>query len=112
MKPPTGALDEMREDAVMPTFAVQYTYDARLDLQAAIRPEHRDYLRRLAVDGSLLGSGPYTDGVPGALLVFRAQDRVTLDALLSGDPFARAGLIAATTVRTWDVVLGPWSDRL
>lgn len=102
----------MREDAVMPTFAVQYTYDARHDLQAAIRPEHRDYLRSLAVDGSLLGSGPYTDGVPGALLVFRAHDRATLDELLSGDPFARAGLIAATTVRTWDVVLGPWSKQL
>jgi hypothetical protein len=101
----------MREDAGMPTFAVQYTYDARHDRQAAVRPEHRAYLRSLAVDGSLLGSGPYTDGAPGALLVFRTQDRATLDELLAGDPFALAGLITATTVRSWDVVLGPWSER-
>jgi len=94
----------------MPIFAVQYTYDARRDLQDAIRPEHRDYLRRLAVDGSLLGSGPYTGGTPGALLVFRALDRDALDGLLAGDPFARAGLISATSVRTWDVVLGPWAE--
>lgn len=94
----------------MPTFAVQYTYDARRDLQDAVRPEHRAYLGGLAADGSLLGSGPYTEGAPGALLVFRARDRDELDGLLAGDPFARAGVISATTVRTWDIVLGPWAE--
>ncbi|WP_273651195.1 YciI family protein [Cellulomonas fimi] len=93
----------------MPTYAVTYTYDERTDVRDRVRPEHRDYLRSLADDGLLLGSGPFTEGEPGALLVFRADDRAALDALLDADPFAREGIVAATAVRTWDVVIGPWS---
>ncbi|MDC7122081.1 YciI family protein [Cellulomonas fimi] len=93
----------------MPTFAVTYTYDERTDVRDRVRPEHRDYLRSLVDVGQLLGSGPFTEGDPGALLVFRTDDRAALDALLAADPFAREGLVAATAVRTWDVVIGPWS---
>ena len=93
----------------MPLFAVQYAYDDRHDLQGTIRPEHRAYLRHVTDEGQLLGSGPFTDGAPGALLIFRADDRETLDRLLAGDPFARAGVIATTTVRPWELVLGAWS---
>lgn len=93
----------------MPTYAVTYTYDERTDVRDRVRPEHRDYLRSLADDGLLLGSGPFTEGEPGALLVFRADDRAALDALLDADPFAREGIVAATAVRAWDVVIGPWS---
>ncbi|GCE75914.1 YciI family protein [Cellulomonas biazotea] len=94
----------------MPTYAVRYTYDERTDVRDAVRPEHRDYLRGLADQGLLLGSGPFTDGDPGALLVFRTDDRDALAALLAADPFAREGIVAATDVRGWDVVIGPWSQ--
>lgn len=93
----------------MTVFAVQYTYDDRRDLQGERRPEHRTYLGELSSRGLLLGSGPYTEGEPGALLVFRAADRAALDSLLAGDPFAVAGVIAHVSVREWDVVLGPWA---
>ena len=92
----------------MPIFAVQYTYDERRDEQDAVRPEHRAYLRGLAEQGILLASGPWAHGEPGALLVFRTDDETTLDALLAADPFARAGLVARTTVRGWNVVIGGW----
>ena len=58
---------------------------------------------------TLLGSGPFADGEPGAMLVFGTADRVELDAILAADPFAIEGIIAQTDVREWDVVLGPWS---
>ncbi len=96
----------------MPLYAVQYTYDDRDDVRDAVRPEHRGYLNGLAGRGHLLGSGPYIDGAPGALLVFRAADRVELDVLLADDPFAREGLIAQTEVRAWDLVLGSWAAEL
>lgn len=96
----------------MATFAVRYTYDQRTDLQDEVRPEHRAYLRGLAERGLLHGSGPFSDGAPGALLVFEAADRGALDALLAGDPFARAGVIAEADVRAWTLVIGPWAEGL
>ena len=74
-----------------------------------LEPEHRAWLAGQAEQGALLGSGPLTDGEPGALLVFRAADADALAALLTQDPFSREGLVRATEVRAWDVVLGPWS---
>ncbi|WP_087508236.1 YciI family protein [Cellulomonas iranensis] len=96
----------------MTTFAVHYTYDERADVRDTVRPEHRAWLAQQADAGALLGSGPFTDGDPGALLVFRATDEAALRLLLAQDPFAREGLVAATDVRAWDVVLGPWATTV
>ncbi|WP_454048819.1 YciI family protein [Cellulomonas sp. Marseille-Q8402] len=96
----------------MPTYAVQYTYDQRHELRDEVRPEHRDYLRGLADRGLLLGSGPYADGDPGALLVFTAVDTAALEVLLADDPFARHGLVADVRIREWTLVLGPWAEGL
>jgi uncharacterized protein YciI len=93
----------------MPTYAVRYTYDERTDVRDTVRPEHRAYLAGLGDQGVLLGSGPFADGVPGALLVFRTDDRDALDAVLTADPFVREGIVRETDVRAWDLVLGPWS---
>lgn len=96
--------------ATMATYAVRYTYDQRADLQDEVRPEHRAYLRDVAERGELLGSGPYADGAPGALLVLDVADRAALDAVLAADPFAVAGVIADVDVRAWTLVLGPWAQ--
>lgn len=93
----------------MSIFAVRYTYDERADVRDQIRPEHRAWLATCAERGALLGSGPFTDGEPGALLVFRADDAGALGTLLAQDPFSREGLVRGTEVRAWDVVVGPWS---
>ncbi|ASR54586.1 YciI family protein [Cellulomonas sp. CW35] len=94
----------------MATFAVRYTYDERTDARDHFRPEHRAYLAGLADAGALKGSGPWTDGAPGALLVLVADDEDRLRAMLADDPFQREGLVAETEVRGWDVVLGPWAS--
>lgn len=93
----------------MSLFAVRYTYDERAEVRDAYRPEHRAWLAGQADAGVLLGSGPYTDGEPGALLLLRADDEESLRGLLAQDPFAREGLVAATEVRGWNLVLGPWA---
>jgi uncharacterized protein YciI len=94
----------------MSIFAVEYTYRDLPDVRALALARHRAYLGTLAEDGRLLGSGPYTDGSPGALLVFRVDGRAALDALLAADPFAVVDLIAETRVRTWDLILGRWAN--
>ncbi|OZB49146.1 MAG: hypothetical protein B7X40_05765 [Cellulomonas sp. 14-74-6] len=96
----------------MTTYAVRYTYDERADVRDQVRPEHRAWLAGQADRGALLGSGPFADGEPGALLVFRAADAEALAQLLAQDPFAREGLVRTTDVRAWDVILGPWSRSL
>ena len=100
---------EDSHNADMTIYAVQYTYDDRSAARDEVRPEHRAYLRGLAEHGTLLGSGPFTDGEPGALLILQAQDAWTIDTLLADDPFAREGLIARTVVRQWDIVIGAWA---
>jgi len=93
----------------MSIFAVRYTYDERAEVRDAVRPEHRAWLAAQADAGVLLGSGPFTDGSPGALLVLRAQDEQEVGAVLAQDPFAREGLVAQTEVRGWNLILGPWA---
>ena len=90
-------------------YAVRYTYDDRSDHRLGVRPRHRAWLAERLAAGDLLASGPFADGEPGALLVFRAASRDEVDALLALDPFAAEGVVAATDVREWEQVLGPWA---
>lgn len=92
----------------MPVFAVEYAYDDRAQERDAARPAHRAFLRELLQDGTLLASGPLTDG-SGALLVVVADDDDAALAVLDADPFRAAGLVRSRTARGWAPVLGPWS---
>jgi uncharacterized protein len=98
------------QDGPVSIYAVRYTYDDRIEHRMAVRPAHRAWLARQLDAGTLLASGPLTDGEPGALLVFRADTRDELEALLAQDPFATEGVVAATEAREWEQVLGPWAD--
>jgi uncharacterized protein YciI len=92
----------------MSIFAVTYHYTDDISSRDSLRTEHRDYLRGLANQGILLLSGPYgPDEVPGALLLFRAQDKAHIAALVAKDPFSRHGVIADTQTAEWEPVLGP-----
>ena len=42
----------------------------------------------------------------GALLIFRAADRITAENFATADPYVTAGLVRAWTVRPWTVVVG------
>ena len=90
----------------MTVFAVEYRYaTGAADRLDEVRPAHRAWLRDRADEGVLLASGPY-EGGGSALLIFRAEDRAELDALLAQDPFAEAGLIVETGVTVWNPIIG------
>src|SRR3954452_16268666 len=92
----------------MPTFAVTYRYTDDVATRDSVRTEHRDYLHRLAEQRLLLVSGPYGAGeVPGALLLFRADGKVQVTALVRNDPFSERGVIAETRTAEWEPVIGP-----
>jgi uncharacterized protein YciI len=95
-------------------FAVEYSYDpAKNSARDVHRAEHRAWLGALVEAGTVVSSGPYTDG-SGALLLFAGTSAPDADALremLRQDPFARAGLIEAVRISEWQPVLGAHAPR-
>ena len=89
----------------MATFAVQYTYTDDADRVRQHRREHREHLSEMHSEGTLLLSGPLSDG-PGALLIVRAETAEAALAALDGDPFKRERVIVDRQCRQWDVVIG------
>jgi uncharacterized protein YciI len=95
------------------TFAVIYTYTDDTGLREATRPAHRDYLRGLADDGTLLVAGAWAPSeAPGGLLVFRAEDKAAVQAIVDGDPYTTAGVVAGADIREWVPPLGPVAPQL
>lgn len=95
------------------TFAVLYTYTDDVALRDSLRPAHRDYLRERADEGALLVAGAWAPDEPaGALLVFRAEDKAAVQAILDADPFTTAGVVADTQIRSWTPPLGPAAPAL
>jgi uncharacterized protein YciI len=91
------------------TFAVIYTYTDDTELREATRPTHRDYLRGL---DSLLVAGAWVPGeAPGGLLIFRAEDKAAVQAIVDEDPYKKAGVIADVQIRGWAPPLGPLADQ-
>jgi uncharacterized protein YciI len=92
----------------MTIFAVTYRYSDDVATRDNLRTKHRDYLAGLPTKGLLLVSGPFgPDEAPGALLLFRADDKAHVDALIDKDPFTTSGVIAEAPPPEWEPVIGP-----
>ena len=87
-------------------YAAIYTYDPQRDDIHIVRPPHREYLKGLYEDGSLLASGPRGDG---ALLILSAESHSAARELLDRDPMVTEGIVTHIDVEEWTVVYGPWS---
>ncbi|TWF80642.1 hypothetical protein FHX44_116585 [Pseudonocardia hierapolitana] len=95
------------------TFAVIYTYTDDTALREATRPSHRDYLRGLADEGALLVAGAWAPAeAPGGLLIFRADDKAAVQAIVDKDPYTTAGVVANSEIREWAPPLGPVAAQL
>jgi uncharacterized protein len=87
----------------MAIFAVQYFYSAEPEQVAEIRPLHRAWESEHFEQGVLLAGGPLVN-IPGALLIFNAEDVQQLAALLDTDPFDIAGCIGERVIEEWNPV--------
>ncbi|VEH08699.1 YciI family protein [Corynebacterium kutscheri] len=93
----------------MSYFAFIYHYDPTNDEIAATRPQHREFIASLNKKGQILGSGPFTEGNGGALIVLSLGDTATLDdatAIMNADPFYEQGLVDKREVHAWNPVIG------
>lgn len=91
----------------MPTFAVNYIYNATAEQLAEVRPTHREWLANQLEAGTLLASGPMVH-VPAALLIWKADSAESLAKILDNDPFDIAGFIGEREINEWNPVFGPW----
>ena len=89
-------------------FAVTYFYTPDVVLQDATRPAHLAHLRGLVDAGTLVASGPWAPAdAHGGLLLFRADDRAAVQAIVDQDPFTIQGVVATSEIREWVPLLGP-----
>lgn len=69
--------------------------------------EHVEYLQALIEQGHLLTSGPVTDSpLRAGFLIFKADSKLEVHALINEDPFARENIISALTIEQWDPLFG------
>jgi uncharacterized protein len=81
---------------------IEYTPDkAKI---AAVRPAHREYLKKVLDSGHLVMSGPFA-GDEAGLLVYEAGSAEETEAIIRDDPFAREGVFVSWKIREWRVVM-------
>ncbi|MFE3001594.1 YciI family protein [Nocardia sp. NPDC059246] len=91
----------------MPLFVVEYTYSAEtVSARDTHRAEHREWLKGLVENGTIVASGPFADKT-GAFIVIVATDAATAYELFAQDPFARLNLLESTRIVEWAPVMGP-----
>lgn len=89
----------------MATFAVVWEYTDDAAVTEASRAAHGEYVKQLLDRGTLIEAGPWVDG-SGALLIFAAEDRAELDAVIAADPYTTGGVIVRSDVHEWKATLG------
>ncbi|MBU1174185.1 MAG: YciI family protein [Alphaproteobacteria bacterium] len=71
-------------------------------LRQQTRPDHLSFLAGLGE--ALVLAGPFQDDQGrsiGSLVIVRAETRQAAEAIARRDPYARAGLFASSSVRSW-----------
>ena len=85
----------------MAIYAVEMTYDDR-EIRDRVRPSHREFLQQQLEHRTLVSGGPFVDD-SGALLVYEAESREALQAILDQDPYNQnPGCLASVTIREWN----------
>ena len=88
------------------TYAVHYGYvpemDARRDPH---RADHLAFLKAHGEQGDLVLAAALTDPLDGAWIVVHAESEAAAYAMVSQDPYVRAGLVRSITVRPIAVVV-------
>ena len=88
------------------TYAVRYGYVPEMDVRRdPHRADHLTFLKAHGEQGDLVLAGALTDPLDGAWIVVRAESEAAAYAMVSDDPYVRAGLVRSITVRPIAVVV-------
>ena len=87
----------------MAFFAVVLQFTEDTEKRLAVRPTHREYLKKLLDERKLVESGPFADE-SGALLIYEVEDLAAAQEQLANDPYTPGGIIAKATIKEWHIV--------
>ena len=89
------------------TFIVTYTYVSEMERRRSEhRQDHLAWLHEMSTAGRMILAGAALDPVDTAVLVIRGVDAHDVRQILLGDPYARANLIVATSIRPFGLAIG------
>jgi len=91
----------------LPMFLVTYSYVP--DMENRRTPYRQDHLKWLQVEaeaGRMIFAGATGDPVDLAVLVVRGEDMHEVRRRMLEDPYSKAGLITAVTVRPFGLAVG------
>ena len=83
-----------------------------LELRMATRPAHFEYAK---ATGVIRLGGPFLDAkgeMAGSMIIIEAPDLDAAKAWAANDPYAKAGLFAATEIRPWKATFNPSGAQL
>ncbi|MGH3453438.1 MAG: YciI family protein [Nocardioidaceae bacterium] len=87
-------------------YAVHYRYVPEMQTRRdPYRAEHLAFLRSQADQGGLVLAGALTDPLDAAWIVVLAASEAAAYAMVSDDPYVRAGLVRSITVRPITLVV-------
>jgi uncharacterized protein YciI len=92
-------------------FVVTLRYTRPLEEVDAVRREHLSWVDEHVAAGTVVAAGRLADAT-GGVLVMRAPDRGTLEAVLDGDPYERAGLVEREVVEFTAGRVAPGMEHL
>jgi uncharacterized protein YciI len=77
-----------------------------VERRAPHREAHLKLARECVEQGTLVLGGAFAEPVDGAVLVFKAEDRATVEEFVRKDPYVAAGVVTSWRVRPWTVAVG------
>jgi len=84
-------------------FAAIIEYAPDPEKIARVRPVHREYIRGLLANGQIVVAGPFIDD-SGGLLVYEAETKEEVEAIIRADPFYKEGIFVSWVLRGWKPV--------
>jgi uncharacterized protein len=76
-----------------------------VERRAPFREDHLRLAGEARDRGEIVMGGALADPVDKALIVFRCEDRKTVEAFVHCDPYVRNGLVEKWEIRPWTVVI-------
>lgn len=77
-----------------------------IERRAPYREEHLKLAREFVERGRLVLGGTFADPIDGAVLIFKAEDRATVEEFVQRDPYIAGGVVTAWRIRPWTVGVG------
>ena len=82
-----------------------HVVDDYITRRVPYREEHLRLAGEALARGELILGGALANPADKAVLVFRTQDKTSVEAFVRNDPYVRYGIVTQWEIRDWNVVI-------